>query len=379
MSTAQEDLAGLSIKDLKARIVAAGAPLPSGGVEKSDLVSALQEALRNPPAAPKQNSSASADAQEDLNKLSVSDLKRRIFFAGGSVPPGHIEKPELVAALQAALRSSKAKGPSSTAPPPKAKTSAPQPTAKKATKPKPEKSQAEKDAEKEQEELVKLHLLDEQELRARILEAGAELMPGDLSKHFLVTALRQAQKAKKARGEAVQASAQASGEETGKKADPSQPGTVELDDAAMMRQMEEMQKMFADQEGARMTFEADIGSAEPSTEGKPPPPAPSVASGGADARARRAAARTKRASEASAEVEVSCTKRSQTVSLDDEDCPVVESVDVEPVKPAQPPSKRRLPVGVDLHVDILDDDQDECSMVAPKKTARTEFATVVCI
>eukprot|EP00971_Amphidinium_carterae_P275034 5457198-Amphidinium_carterae.1 len=36
-------------------------------------------------------------------------------------------------------------------------------------------------------------------------------------------------------------------------------------------------------------------------------------------------------------------------------------------------------VGVDLHVDILDDDQDECSMVAPKKTARTEFATVVCI
>ena len=218
MDRDDKDLSLLSAREVKNRIIAAGGMIPAGHLEKSELVDVLKDVLAS-------RQSSQPPSIHELSKLSVSELKRKIFFAGAHVPAGHLEKSDMVKVLHDALQAqtkrikqapaqtqannkdSHKKSSSSSLP----ASNGQKPNSKPA-KPKQEKSEAELAAEKEQEEIVKLHLLDEQELRGLILEAGAELPAGTLSKHFLVTALRNARKAKKARAEAKASATEGGGE-----------------------------------------------------------------------------------------------------------------------------------------------------------------------
>lgn len=119
-----------------------------------------------------------------LLKLSVGELKRRLFWAGGTVPAGHLEKTDLVAALLQAQRSAASpKTTAETPPPASVPRSAPAPR-----RPVP----CDPAQGKEQEQVTKLFVLSNEELKERILQAGGSVPEGEVSKHFLVAALRSA-------------------------------------------------------------------------------------------------------------------------------------------------------------------------------------------
>lgn len=134
---------------------------------------------------------AKGTATEDLAKLSIAELKKRLFWVGASMPSGHIEKTDLVHAVKLAEEAS-AKRPvftSSTA-----DTSVPgRPQQESARSTVPELSttnRSSREDEKEQNEVVRMFLLSEEELKTRIKSAGGDLPEGDVSKHYLVAALR---------------------------------------------------------------------------------------------------------------------------------------------------------------------------------------------
>jgi len=216
-SGSDEDLLRLSVKELKNRITKAGGSVPAGHLEKSDLVSALQETLRNggsirnvdsspsaanpvtaapqmrPPAEP-----ADGKGQEDLAKLSVGEIKRRLRWAGAPVPAGHLEKAELVSALRVALQA-KAKseqaaaqqGKAKTADPPKSSSTTPRPAESKPA-PKPKDTAA----IKEQQDTTKWFVMPEEDLKCLIVDAGGKVPDGNPGRHYLVAVLKNALKAK---------------------------------------------------------------------------------------------------------------------------------------------------------------------------------------
>jgi len=143
-----------------------------------------------------------ATAKEDLNKLSVTELKRRIFWVGGNIPAGHLEKSDLVIALQNAKRTQGVAKAVPAAPSPScavaatlsgsvASSAIPEPSHSAVLKPSRSLPQCHNDI-KNQEEVTRLHLLSEGQLKQRIQHAGHELPEGELGKHFLVALCRNA-------------------------------------------------------------------------------------------------------------------------------------------------------------------------------------------
>lgn len=144
--------------------------------------------------------------------MSVSELRRNIFWAGGAVPTGHLEKSDLVAALRKALVEKEQKEVE-----------------------KAEKAKKERDAKfekyekayngvpradarplnyeqkqpKEQQEVINLHVLSEEQLKERIVAAGGEVPEGEVGKFFLVSALKNALKLKEQLESQVRQSADA--------------------------------------------------------------------------------------------------------------------------------------------------------------------------
>lgn len=127
---------------------------------------------------------------DDPAKLSVGELKKRIFWAGGVVPSGLLEKSDLVAALKTALvdKAERPKEPKTQVPPKQ--------------EPEPPKREAWRDAKEidydsatakvsnEQKEVVDFMVLSEEDLKKRIKAAGGNVPDGDCGKFFLVSALK---------------------------------------------------------------------------------------------------------------------------------------------------------------------------------------------
>ena len=127
--------------------------------------------------------------EQSLESLSVSDLKKRLFWAGASLPNGHIEKADLVATVRAAeaeqeekfakkgLANSGASGEQQGVLRPE---------------PKPLDFEAATGTVEEQQ-IVELHLLTEAQLKEKIEQNGHDVPPNS-SKHYLVALCRKALK-----------------------------------------------------------------------------------------------------------------------------------------------------------------------------------------
>eukprot|EP00927_Polykrikos_kofoidii_P054776 TRINITY_DN49147_c0_g1_i1.p1 TRINITY_DN49147_c0_g1~~TRINITY_DN49147_c0_g1_i1.p1 ORF type:complete len:735 (+),score=150.14 TRINITY_DN49147_c0_g1_i1:80-2206(+) len=135
-----------------------------------------------------------ADEDEDgeFSRLSVGELKKRLFWAGATMPSGHLEKADLVSAVRQAEAEKKISDAKNAAD--KEKESSRQESAKQSA-PRVEPRPISFDslpASKEERELVDLHVLSEAKLKQRIEEAGHEVPDGTCGKHFLVALCRQA-------------------------------------------------------------------------------------------------------------------------------------------------------------------------------------------
>jgi len=127
---------------------------------------------------------------DDLGKLSVGELKKQLFWLGASVPSGHIEKSDLVAALKAArLDRERHK---STEPPSKQQQRQQKQQQQGVLRPEPRPLDYDVKHSTEAKEVVDLHLLSEEELRRRVEEAGGTIPEdqGQVGKFYLVTLLR---------------------------------------------------------------------------------------------------------------------------------------------------------------------------------------------
>ncbi|CAJ1344090.1 unnamed protein product [Effrenium voratum] len=118
--------------------------------------------------------------------VAVGDLKKRLFWSGGALPEGHLEKAELVKAVEQA-EAEKARRFA-------AQEEKRQQEAQGVLRPEPRPLDFETvplaDHEKQ---IVELHLLTEDELVDKILENGHDA-PYDASKHYLVALCRKALK-----------------------------------------------------------------------------------------------------------------------------------------------------------------------------------------
>merc|ERR1712232_1426253 len=91
--------AGLKVLGTQASGAAAA---PSGDAEdlKQKLLDALGDAAPMPTAPTIVAANESSGAGDELDKLSIKELKQRILATGSSLPPGVTEKAELVDALR---------------------------------------------------------------------------------------------------------------------------------------------------------------------------------------------------------------------------------------------------------------------------------------
>lgn len=142
------------------------------------------------------NEQCAKQAEEDLSRLSVGELKRRLFWVGAVVPAGHLEKADLVAALkEAQVKAPSTSGNRSNSRTQDSDTKKPTASTRPGQRPGWTKSQSDEfEGCKEEHDVVKLFLLSEDELKSRAITAGATIPDGDVSKHYLVTALRNALK-----------------------------------------------------------------------------------------------------------------------------------------------------------------------------------------
>eukprot|EP00931_Biecheleriopsis_adriatica_P064635 TRINITY_DN39387_c0_g1_i1.p1 TRINITY_DN39387_c0_g1~~TRINITY_DN39387_c0_g1_i1.p1 ORF type:complete len:479 (+),score=161.14 TRINITY_DN39387_c0_g1_i1:43-1437(+) len=131
-------------------------------------------------------------SDEDLTKLSVAELKKKLFWAGGALPSGGLEKEELLDAVKKALAE-------------KAEQAQQAEQRKKDAKfqeaeqgvPRPEPRELDFDqaaASERDKEIIELHLLSESELRERIEKNGHDIPDDCTSKHYLVALCRKAMK-----------------------------------------------------------------------------------------------------------------------------------------------------------------------------------------
>lgn len=133
-------------------------------------------------------------SSEDLSKLSVGDLKKRLFFAGVTLPAGHLEKADLIAAVQKAQAERSEK--QAVARTCQAEDERQRETAEKCkgvVRPDPKPLNYEIEAPGEEKEVVQLHLLSEEQLIEKIEDNGHDVPEGS-SKHYLVALCRQAMK-----------------------------------------------------------------------------------------------------------------------------------------------------------------------------------------
>lgn len=209
-----EDLSKLSVAELKRRLSWRNA-LPAAASEKSELIAALHacpdvggifggdKQKSTPAPVSSQNASgarsfgpgdfAGTDDAEDFSKLSVGELKKRLRWAGASVPPGTTEKSDLVAALKAAPGIHRAYDPVIEQEKPK-KPETPkveEQSTKKLHQPKPVPKLSH-----EQEENVNFMVLSDEELQRRIKELGGRIPDGEPGKFFLVAMLKNLLKAR---------------------------------------------------------------------------------------------------------------------------------------------------------------------------------------
>ncbi|CAE6944502.1 rnf126 [Symbiodinium sp. CCMP2456] len=123
----------------------------------------------------------------DLEKLSVADLKKRLFWAGASLPDGHLEKADIISVVKKA-EEEKAE---------KAAEADQKRVEEERGVPKPDPKPLDFDNIKcpdEEKQIVELHLLTEKQLRDRIEQAGHDVPKGEPSKHYLVALCRKAMK-----------------------------------------------------------------------------------------------------------------------------------------------------------------------------------------
>lgn len=160
-------------------------------------------------------------AEEDLSRLSVSELKKRLFWCGASVPSGHLEKSDLVAALTKALAEKAEKER-------KAAEQAEQQKKAQAGVPRPDPRPLsyDKKGTKDQQEVVDLHVMPEEELRKQIETAGGTIPEGSVSRFYLIALLKNAQR------QAAELAAQAAAEAAEAEEQPPPPPPPESDGAA---------------------------------------------------------------------------------------------------------------------------------------------------
>lgn len=120
----------------------------------------------------------------ELSKLSVAELRKQIFWCGASLPSGHLEKSDLVAALRKHFVEGEQREAAKLAQKRQVHAGVPRP------EPKP--LNYDHKAPKEQQETVDLHILPEEELKRRIVAAGEEVPEGEVGKFWLVATLRNA-------------------------------------------------------------------------------------------------------------------------------------------------------------------------------------------
>eukprot|EP00439_Symbiodinium_sp_Y106_P086319 s98_g32.t1 len=123
----------------------------------------------------------------DLEKLSVADLKKRLFWAGASLPDGHLEKADIISVVKKA-EAEKAE---------KAAEADQKRVEEEKGVPKPEPKPLDFNniqCPDEEKQIVELHLLTEKQLRDRIEQAGHDVPKGEPSKHYLVALCRKAMK-----------------------------------------------------------------------------------------------------------------------------------------------------------------------------------------
>eukprot|EP00416_Gambierdiscus_australes_P043641 CAMPEP_0171113672 /NCGR_PEP_ID=MMETSP0766_2-20121228/83156_1 /TAXON_ID=439317 /ORGANISM="Gambierdiscus australes, Strain CAWD 149" /LENGTH=260 /DNA_ID=CAMNT_0011575901 /DNA_START=50 /DNA_END=832 /DNA_ORIENTATION=+ len=126
---------------------------------------------------------------ESLSKLSIAELKKRIFWCGASVPPGHLEKADLVAVLTKSLderaereRERQQKAEQQKAEQQRAQCGAVRPDARPIN--------YDKKLEGPEQETVDLHIQPEEELKRRIEELGGTIPEGKVSKFYLIALLK---------------------------------------------------------------------------------------------------------------------------------------------------------------------------------------------
>ncbi|CAE7870650.1 E3 ubiquitin-protein ligase [Symbiodinium microadriaticum] len=123
----------------------------------------------------------------DLEKLSVADLKKRLFWAGASLPDGHLEKADIISVVKKA-EAEKAE---------KAAEADQKRVEEERGVPKPDPKPLDFNniqCPDEEKQIVELHLLTEKQLRDRIEQAGHDVPKGEPSKHYLVALCRKAMK-----------------------------------------------------------------------------------------------------------------------------------------------------------------------------------------
>lgn len=128
--------------------------------------------------------------EQELSKLSVGELKKRLFWCGASAPSGHLEKSDLIAAVRKAQVE---KGVKKVEDQRKAEQAKYQ-TQAGVVRPAPRPLNYEQKQDTKVQEVVDLHILSEEELQRRIEVAGGQVPEGPVGKFFLVACLRNALK-----------------------------------------------------------------------------------------------------------------------------------------------------------------------------------------
>ena len=133
--------------------------------------------------------------EQSLESLSVGDLKKRLFWVGASLPDGHIEKSDLVAAVRKAEAEQEdkfaAKGLGTTGTTGVGASGEQQGVLRPEPRPLDFESVAGTSAEEKQ--IIDLHLLSEAQLQEKIEQNGHDVPPNS-SKHYLVALCRKALK-----------------------------------------------------------------------------------------------------------------------------------------------------------------------------------------
>ena len=130
--------------------------------------------------------------EKSLESLSVSDLKKRLFWVGASLPDGHIEKADLVAAVRAAEAEQEEKFAKKSCVGNGANGAGSTEQGVLRPEPRPLDFEAATGTVEEQQ-IVELHLLSEAQLKEKIEQNGHDV-PSNSSKHYLVALCRKALK-----------------------------------------------------------------------------------------------------------------------------------------------------------------------------------------